>query len=170
MGRRLFDYSAVPPGQRTLILAAMLFWSVLTIWATNRYLVQVPHISGPSMEPTLHDGERRLIWLPAFRRRDPRPGEIVAIMTPGNVPSVKRVIAGPGESIQIRDGRVQLAGQPLEEPYLDAAVFTRPGPMASHRYEVAADCFFVLGDNRTNSIDSRHFGAVPREKLIGKVL
>ncbi len=170
MRRRLFDYSRVPPRRRALILAAMLFWSILTAWGLHRFVAQFPIIIGQSMAPTFQHGDRNILWLGAYRRHPPTRGDVVAVASPRRGQSVKRVIALPGEIVQIRDNRVWINDALLEEAYLPVDTPTPSGPLARHRYEVAPDCYFVLGDNRLNSVDSRHFGAVPRNAIRGRLL
>lgn len=169
MRRRLFDYTTVPRRQRALILAAMLFWTILTALILRTYVVQVSVIEGPSMEPAYHDGQHCILWLPAYRHRDPRRGDVVAFRKPGEPPSVKRIIALPGETVEFRDGAVFVAGVRLQEPYLPPGTLTAPGALAGHRVQAAPDCYLVLGDNRDHSTDSRHLGAIQRAWILGRV-
>jgi signal peptidase I len=163
--------AGIPPrDRRALILACLFFWSVFSYVLISRFVLQTAAIVGDSMSPTFLDGQRHLIlrWVPWLR--EPRRGEIVGLRVPGDdVYSVKRVIALPGEVIQIRGGRVYVDGQELIEPYLGREVPTFGGPLGGGLYEVAEGCFFVMGDNRTESLDSRFYGAVKREWIVGAV-
>jgi signal peptidase I len=123
------------------------------------------------MLPRLHNGERILVnklvyyGLPHLAR-----GDVVVFWYPNN-PSqsyVKRVIGLPGETVEVRDGRVFINGQQLQEPYLDQQLelsrrSQRPVLVKDHYY-------FVMGDNRDNSSDSRIWGLVPEKYIYGKAL
>lgn len=137
---------------------------VIIAFVAQSFLVQ-----GQSMEPTLHDGERLLVDKLTYRFREPRRGEIVVFRVPSD-PSrrfIKRIMGAPGDVLEFRDGRVILNGQVLRESY---AV----GPTLSGRIRqtVPPGRYFVLGDNRANSEDSRFadVGFVPRELIVGRAV
>ncbi len=168
--RRLFDYRSVPREKRTHILAAMLFGSVLSYFLIVRFLVTVGEVEGISMLPTLQDGDRFLINRMIFRIREPQPGDIVEIWTPHSDDySVKRIIASPGDVVQIKGGNVYVNGKMLVEPYLPKGVMTEGHALGANVYRVEDDAFFVLGDNRSVSADSRTFGAIKRDRLVGRL-
>lgn len=126
-------------------------------------------VDGPSMLPTLHSGERLLIDKLTYRFRDPQRGEIVVFRYPAD-PShhfIKRVIGVPGDRIDIRGGVVYVNGVALEESYTNSPTL---GRFTSGI--VPADHYFVLGDNRNNSQDSRSplVGYVPRKLITGRAL
>ncbi len=150
---------------RDLFIAAMIA-VLLTV-----FVVQPVKVEGSSMLPHLHDGERlfvnKLIYynLPPLQR-----GDVVVFWFP-NDPSksyVKRLIGLPGETIEVRDGRVLVNGQPLAEPYLD--------PQRSRRLDdhlpvfVRPHHFYVMGDNRDGSSDSREWGLVPEKYIYGTAI
>lgn len=168
--RRLFDYSSVPHEKRTRILAAMLFGSVLSYLLIARYIMTVGEVEGHSMAPTLEHGQRFLINRMAYRFRDPRPGDIVEIRTPGqDEVSVKRIIATPGDVVQIKDGHVYVNGKVRVERYLPAGVRTDGKGLGQNAFKVSDNAYFVLGDNRAVSVDSRAFGAVFRDQVSGRL-
>ena len=168
--RRLFDYRKVPREARTRILAWMVAGSVLSYLVCSRFLIGMGQVDGVSMWPTLEDGERLIINRAIYRLRDPLPGEVVAFRLPGEDELVvKRVIALPGDLVRIRGGHVVVNGRVLAEPYLPVGVVTLSRAMHDRSFRIADGCYFVLGDNRAASDDSRLFGAVSRERLVGRV-
>ncbi len=168
--RRLFDYGSVPREKRTLILSAMLFGSVLSYLLLVRYVMMIGEVEGNSMLPTLQDGERYLINRIVYRFRDPKPGDIVEINMPGAGDfSVKRIIASPGDVVQIKDGHVFVNGRVSPEPYLPKGVTTEGKSLGMKAFKVSDNAYFMLGDNRSISIDSRTFGAVRRDRVVGRL-
>lgn len=126
-------------------------------------------VDGPSMLPTLHSGERLLVDKLTYRFRDPQRGEIIVFRYPAD-PShhfIKRVIGVPGDRIDIRGGIVYVNGVALEESYVSSPTYGR------FTSGVVPDGhFFVLGDNRNNSQDSRSplVGYVPKRLITGRAL
>ena len=139
------------------------------------FIVQPVKVEGTSMLPRLHDGERIFVnkliyydeyrWAPKIER-----GDIVVFWFPDD-PSksyIKRVIGLPGDTVEVHDGSVRINGRDLEEKYLD------PRLNVSHRSQpsvyVRPNYYFVMGDNRDNSSDSRIWGLVPKKYIYGKAL
>ncbi|MCR4425192.1 MAG: signal peptidase I [Firmicutes bacterium] len=144
-----------------LVVAVVLAAFVMTFVARS-FLVQ-----GPSMEPTLHDGERLLVNKFVYRFSSPKRGNIVVFRYPYN-PSrmfIKRVIGLPGEVVQVAGGIVYVNGQSLEEPYIYERPYREFGPAVVPEGRV-----FVLGDNRNMSQDSTDetVGMVPLGNIEGK--
>ena len=152
----------------------MLIGSVIVVFLALVIVFSVgmkTSIVGDSMEPGLVSGQEILINRVVYRFSAPRRGDVVVFWPNGNQNShyyVKRVVGLPGEIIQIRDGRVYVDGVLLEEDgsydsMADAGI-------AEHELTLAADEYFVLGDNRNSSEDSRsgNIGAVKRDNIIGK--
>lgn len=122
-------------------------------------------VSGPSMEPTFYTGTRLLSSRVAYWSSDPQRGDIVVFRSPfDREVLVKRVIGLPGERITVRGGGVFIDGIALDEPYLEGSVVTTGDVDLS----LDADEYFVMGDNRPSSNDSRAWGPLLRSALIGK--
>ncbi len=130
-------------------------------------LVEVFVVQGPSMEPTLVDGNRLLVSKIAYKIGEPSRGDVVVLRYPLD-PSkdyIKRVVAVGGDIIEIRLGRLYINGQLQQESYIEY-----PGIYNMAAVTVPSDSVFVMGDHRTNSEDSRYFGCVKEEFLKGKAV
>lgn len=153
-------------------IVTLLSLSVLSYLFVTHFIFQSVQVQGPSMYPTLINGN--FYWLDrlAYEIRKPQPGDIIALKDPsGHGFDVKRIIAVPTETIYITGGKVYINGKLLKEPYLPQKLKTfayadKPDEM----FCLARDQFFVMGDNRGNSCDSRTFGAIPKSLILGKVL
>ena len=156
--------------QRVFVLFITLIGSILCAYLIRTYGIRSMLVDGRSMEPTFEDGQRVWIIPEAYRKAAPQRSDLVAIeMADYAEPSVKRIVAMPGEYIQFSKGSVYVNRGQLEEPYLVEGSRTGPGRLGSSLYRIPPDCYFVLGDNRQNSHDSRHFGAVKQSQIIGRV-
>ena len=143
----------------TLLIAAVLFLGINAVSARIR-------VDSFSMEPTLQKGNFVIVNKLAYQFGSPQRGDVAVFRFPPN-PSeqyIKRIIGLPGEHVRISGGQVYINGEVMTESYLKDTT-TRGG-----EWQVPADSFFVLGDNRNNSSDSRVWGMVPEESLIGKAL
>jgi signal peptidase I len=157
-----------------MVLAAVLL-SVLL----RTYAVQTFWIPSSSMVPTLAVGDRILVRKALFNWHDVREGDIVVFTHPpldqcGGVPAgdlVKRVIALPGQTIYSAGNSIYIDGHRLAEPYLPADDPLGP-PIASsqHPYRVPPADFYVLGDNRADSCDSRYWGPIKGSSIVGKAI
>jgi len=169
--RKLFDYSRVSRRERSYILAAMLFWSVLAYLGVSRLVFHSVEVTGNSMAPTISDGDRLVAHRWMLHVRSLERSDIIAVKIPWhNAASVKRIVALPGETICLKEGRVWVDGDRLDERYLPEQVITQGGWIEGRTFEVLTDCYFVLGDNRADSVDSRDFGAIRRDWILGTVL
>jgi len=139
-----------------------------------RYFIFQPFfVRGQSMEPNFHDGDYLIIDEITYRFREPQRGEVIVFKYPRN-PSqryIKRIIGLPGETIEIKDGKVFVESQGQrfvldEKEYLISEIGT-PGEM---KFSLEKGEYFVLGDNRYASSDSRRWGPVPRKDIVGRVL
>jgi len=144
--------------------------TVLVAIVIVAFVVQPVRVEGTSMLPRLHDGERIFVNKFIYKFEPIRRGDIVVFWYP-NDPSksfIKRVIGLPGETISIRRGVVYINGEPLPEPYLDPSFHTREENMPP--VYVREHYYFVMGDNRDSSNDSRQWGLVPEKYIYGKAV
>jgi signal peptidase I len=153
-----------------IVVVAVAITSALLVRA---YVVQQFAVEGESMINTLQDGDRVLVNRLSYRLHDPRRGDVVVLKRfDGNATErdlIKRVIGLPGETVEVRSCVVYIDDRPLVEPYLDPAVQQRDGCGSDQApIEVPDESVFVLGDHRGKSSDSRAFGPVADEFLIGR--
>lgn len=137
------------------------------------FLVQPFYVKGASMEPNFYDNEYLIIDEISYRVREPRRGDIVVFKYP-NDPSqyfIKRIIGMPGETVEVKDGRVRIykngsvVGYYLNESQYLSDVQT----VADKKFNIGEREYFVLGDNRPASLDSRVFGPIQEKTIIGRV-
>lgn len=139
---------------------------VLVELAIPRFMVD-----GHSMEPNFHDADRLIVSRMNYLFGSPQRGDIIVFNSPQNPegePLIKRVIGLPGEKVEIRDAKVYIDGMPLDEPYI--AEPCRPSSCTDAEWTLGPDEFFVMGDNRNHSNDSRRFGPVKLSAIIGEAL
>jgi len=149
-------------GLKTLVSAAVYATLIVT------FGFQVARVDGLSMAPTLEDHDRLIVNKLVYELSEPRPGDIVMLYYPLNPEKmfVKRVIAKEGDVVRIVDGHVYVNDVPLHDDYVPAEFRSHDdwGPQV-----VQQGYYFVMGDHRNNSSDSRHWGPVPKKYIVGKV-
>jgi signal peptidase I len=142
----------------TIVLSVVLFIGIKAVSAQIR-------VDGPSMEPTLYNGEYILVSKLAYKLGQLQRGDIVIFRLPGNSKEyIKRVIGLPGDLIEVLDQKVYINGEQINELYITAP------PEYRGRWIVPKSSIFALGDNRNISIDSHVWGSVPMENVIGKAI
>jgi len=157
---------------QTCLLAMIIGLSIGCYFVISHYFVQSVQVVGQSMVPTLQPDNHYLLNRWAFHNRDPKVGEVVVLRDPADQGiSVKRVIATDGQSVLLKDGKVFINGKEFKESYLLPNTHTYTYSQAKEQFITCGkDQYFVLGDNRQVSIDSRVYGAVPRENILGLVV
>jgi len=147
---------------KTLLSAAVYATLIVT------FGLQVARVEGQSMAPTLADQDRLIVNKFVYRIGEPRRGDVVMLYYPLNPEKsfVKRVIAEEGDTVRIVDGHVYVNDIPLHEDYVQDEYRSHDdwGPQV-----IPEGYYFVMGDHRNNSSDSRHWGNVPKRYIIGKV-
>jgi signal peptidase I len=149
------------PSLLTVGLALIVLIVVVKIFVAEPF-----RIPSQSMEPTLRPGDQALVW--KLGARSPARGDLVAFHAPrtGEI-LLKRVVAVGGDTVGLEDGVLVVDGRRIREPYADPKAIDSVyfGPV-----RVRPGTIFVMGDNRANSEDSRDFGAVPTDRIIGRAV
>jgi len=146
--------------------------AMASYFVISHFVLQSVQVVGVSMAPTLHDSQQYLLnrWVYYFRA--PRRSDVVVLRDPvDNGFAVKRVIATAGDCVLLKEGKVFVNGCRLVEPYLASG--TPTFPYLSEKEEpitLGRDQYFVLGDNRKNSADSRTYGPVSRRSILGLIV
>ncbi len=173
--------------KRVLEYAAVIAAAVLVALAVQAWLVKPYRIPSESMLDTLRPGDRVLVNRAVYHLREPHRGDVVVFRYP-NDPSVvfiKRIVGVPGDVLEVRDGQLYVNGERPGEPYVhrtagDADPTVAQAAIAgstlhdpwslAEPYRVPDGEYFVMGDNRTDSDDSRDWGTVPRTAIVGEGL
>lgn len=136
------------------------------------FFFQVHEIKGASMNPNFYDSERILTDKISYRFRKPERGEVIIFRAPKNreLDYVKRIIGLPGETIKVQGGNIYLNDQKLTETYIPEKI-TNPGAFLTlnQKFLIPEDEYILMGDNRMHSSDSREWGLVNKDDIIGKV-
>lgn len=142
----------------------------LALFIGLHYSAQAVPLDGPSMQPGLHTDERVLVNSLAYTFTGPQRGDVIVFHPPTapNERYIKRIIGLPGDTIILTPNTVLVNGVTLDEPYITAAPAGESENPDSQTFKLGANQYFVMGDNRTNSQDSRFFGPIIRADIIGK--
>ncbi|MEI7742059.1 MAG: signal peptidase I [bacterium] len=153
-------------------LAEVIVISLAIILPIRYFLIQPFYVKGASMEPNFQDHEYLIIDELSYRFRAPVRGEVIVFRYPIDPTQyfIKRVIGLPGETIKVENGRIWVVnaenpnGFELSESYLQGVETPRPG-----NWTLTVDQYFIMGDNRPNSLDSRFFGPIDKNAIVGRV-
>lgn len=151
---------------QVLVFAVSIFLFVYLL------LVQPHKIKGNSMDPNFHNGQFLLTDKVTYRFGEPQRGDVVVFKAPPDDAQefIKRIIGLPGDTVKVEGGRVYLNDALLDELYLEDSVLTRPGNFSQEGQTITVpeSKYYVMGDNRNHSFDSRNFGPVDKSKITGR--
>lgn len=138
------------------------------------FVMSPQEINGASMEPNFHNGEFILTNKIEYKLRSPKRGEVVIFKSPKNkeIDYIKRIIGLPGDTVKLYKNALYVNGKKLDESYLAPGVYIFGGSYLAEGYEVTVGpgMYFVAGDNRPHSSDSREFGPIAKEDFIGHAI
>ena len=148
-------------------LAGTILPAVVIALLIHLFLVQATRVFGQSMEPNIHENQRLVVEKLSYRIHGPQRGDVIVLHDPTDPDEllIKRIVGLPGERITVADGRVDVDDALLPEPYLNQAT-----EGATCSWVVPPLHVFVMGDNRGASRDSRSFGPVPLDMLLGQAV
>ncbi|MBN1162363.1 signal peptidase I [Patescibacteria group bacterium] len=169
----------IPRGTVNIILDVieLILISTTVFIVVYFFIGQLLEVSGDSMTPAFYDKERLIAEKVSVKFKEPERGDIVIFVNP-NYPEVnqrliiKRVVGLPDEVIRISEGKVYVDDQPLDETYLTDGTVTagRDAIAEEVSYKIDKDAYVLLGDNREHSKDSREWGAIKVDRIIGRAL
>ena len=174
--RRHTSQLPLPPLQLPSLAYEIASTVIFVIAVTVLFDMAIPRslVDGHSMEPTFYGDDRLVVSRVHYLLGEPRRGDILVFnsMVPSEaergVMLIKRVVGLPGERVEIRDAAVFINGAPLPEPYIkEACMLMR---CMDNSWTLGESQYFMMGDNRNNSRDSRRFGPVPISKIVGQVI
>lgn len=148
--------------------------ALIAVLLVRHFLFTTYIVSGQSMEPNFHDGDRMIINKIIYSMRDPKPGEVVVLHASKYDDYIKRVIAVEGDTVRIEYDDVYVNGIRIDEPYIDHEVqAARESHTVYNRFNqedivIPEGHIYVLGDNRSNSMDSRSMGPIPINEVVGR--
>lgn len=156
-------------------IAEVFLIAILAVAAIKYFLVQPFIVNGASMETTFYDGDYLLVDEVSYRFEAPQRGDVIVFHSPQDysIYFIKRVIGLPGETVDVEGDKIHITnaqhpeGFYLTEPYLSSIMST--GWVGSKKITLGPTQYFVLGDNRLNSLDSRYWGPLERSAIVGVV-
>ena len=136
------------------------------------FVAQFHKVSGNSMVPTFHNGDYLITEKISYRLGSPKKGDVIVLKNPRDESQdfIKRIIALPGDTIKIDNNSVFVNGGAIGETYLPTGTPTHPGSFLTKGSDIKAgpNQYFVLGDNRNHSSDSREWGSITKEEIVGR--
>jgi signal peptidase I len=167
----MFKLSTI--GVFLLDIIQVIFFAVAIFLFVYLLILQPHKIKGNSMDPTFKNGEFLLTDKVTYKFGDPKRGDVIVFKAPPDDKDeyIKRILGIPGDKVMVQGGKVYVNGQLVDEKvYLDPSVYTQGGNFANdgETILVPENSYFVMGDNRGGSFDSRAFGTIGREKITGR--
>ena len=146
--------------------------AILIVLPIRLFVAQPFVVSGASMDPTFHDGEYLIVDEASYHLGDPKRGDVVIFRYPKDTSKyfIKRVIGLPGETVHITENTVDVTSADGKDVLLTEPYLINEGNGGEEQVTLPADQYFVMGDNRPASSDSRFWGTVPRENFIGRAI
>jgi signal peptidase I len=145
------------------MMPLLIFFALIEL-TVPRFLV-----AGPSMQPTFQDDQRLIVSRIHYLFGGPERGDLVVFSSPeSGIPLIKRIIGMPGDRVELLDTELYLNGVLLDEPYISEPCQLEMCPARS--WSIGPDEYFVMGDNRNHSNDSRSFGPIKKDTIIGEAL
>jgi len=155
----------------SLVLLFVALLSIPAYFIASRFIVTAVVVQGRSMMPTLKDGERYYLNRWRYLFVSPQRGDIVVIRDPGHADfAVKRIVAQPFDWINLKNGNIYINGRRLDESYLTKDTRTDAPDLKEKWIQLGSDQYYVMGDNRANSEDSRFYGRVNRKDILGHLI
>jgi signal peptidase I len=141
----------------------------LPLFISYQFLARPFLVQGASMEPNFHDGNYLVVDIVSYRFENPSHGDVIVFRYPGNrdLFYIKRIIGLPGDKIDISEGVIYVNGDKVNEKYLPGTTVT--DAFTKSEFILGVDQYFVMGDNRSASFDSRSWGPLEKEDIIGVV-
>lgn len=160
------------PRQKSFVRDTLeIVFLALVLYVVIQYAVQTVHVLGSSMLYTLHDNDLLVASKVSYKIHPPQRGDIIVFKPPDEASRdfIKRIIALPGERLRIINGVVYINDQVLHEPYLpEKWTYNNNWPASGQDYILPTNMYFVMGDNRNHSSDSRTFGPITLDSILGK--
>ena len=156
-------------GEFVFELLKIVLISLAIIIPVRHFLIQPFYVKGASMEPNFQDHEYLVVDEISYRFHEPARGEIIVFRAPGEKKLffIKRIIGVPGETVELRGGKVYIKGALLSElNYLSKVVLT----LGENKITLKDNEYWVMGDNRMTSLDSRSFGPIKRDQIVGRAI
>jgi len=161
-------YNPEPEKRKVYIALCIVLWSALCYILISHFILMSVEIKGASMSPTLQDGQHYFLFRFPYLWRAPQRGEVVVIHDPeDHALSIKRIIATPKDLLEIRRDGVYVNDAKLDESYLTAEALWASGHKLIKPFRLGAKEYYVLGDNRDRSADSRIYGPISVNAILG---
>lgn len=146
--------------------------ALIIVWPIRYFIAQPFIVSGASMDPTFHDGNYLIIDEISYRMNEPERGDVIVFRYPKDESKyfIKRIIGLPGETVTIKKDEVTITSPEIARPFTIDESYIQVPFSSDVTQKLGEDEYFVMGDNRNNSLDSRMWGPLPKKDIIGRAL